>query len=292
MERANLHPLCAAGALSLKQNAIAVGDRIALRKGRVHEVSGAGADVFAAIAAAEQDQGVLWIGLYRDIASLCPTGLQAYLGIEGMIIVEAVSRGELLWAADQALRAEGGFCVILEMPDMLSLKESRRLQLAAEQGGGLGLILLRWGLPAALLLSAMSVSGLAHASGWSVGGIAPWLGTAGFVTMGALIGTRFSGISFVALRQCLWAGLAVTAVACLLAVIAALPVAAVLGLGQATVLAAYAPGGFETMVALGVVLGANPGFVAAAHVGRLIFLTGLIPIVLGRARQSKATPRG
>ncbi|NQY38790.1 MAG: hypothetical protein HRT80_01695 [Henriciella sp.] len=144
MGRTDLHPLCAAGTLSLKQNAIAVGNRVALRKGRIHEVAGAGADVFAAIAAAEQDQGILWIGLYRDIVSLCPTGLQAYLGIEELIIVEAVSRGELLWAADQALRAEGGFCVILEMPDVLSLKESRRLQLAAEQGGGAGAHLAAW----------------------------------------------------------------------------------------------------------------------------------------------------
>lgn len=146
MGQADLHSLCAAGTLSSVQNTLAVGNRIALRKGRIHEVAGAGADVFAAIAAAEQEQGILWIGLYRDIVSLCPTGLQAYLGIEDLIIVEAVSRGELLWAADQALRADGGFCVILEMPDMLSLKESRRLQLAAEQGGGLGLILLRGGI--------------------------------------------------------------------------------------------------------------------------------------------------
>ncbi|MEO0452089.1 MAG: hypothetical protein AAFZ74_17380 [Pseudomonadota bacterium] len=135
-----------AGALSFVQNVLAVGDRIALRKGRIHEVTGPGADLFAAIAAAEQDRNILWIGLHRDLSSLCPTGLEAYLNPEDLILVEAVSRGELLWAADQALRAEGGFCVILEMPDMLSLKESRRLQLAAEQGGGLGLILLRGGV--------------------------------------------------------------------------------------------------------------------------------------------------
>lgn len=145
MGRMDLHPLRAAGALSLAQTVLAVGGRVALRKGRIHEVMGPGADLFAAIAAAEQDRNGLWIGLHRDLTSLCPTGLQAYLKPEDLILVEAVSRGELLWAADQALRAEGGFCVILEMPDRLSLKESRRLQLAAEQGGGLGLILLRGG---------------------------------------------------------------------------------------------------------------------------------------------------
>ncbi|MEP1144266.1 MAG: hypothetical protein ABJH52_11155 [Henriciella sp.] len=146
MGRADFHSLRAAGSLSLAQNVLAVGECVALRKGRIHEVTGPAADMFAAIAAAEQGQSIFWIGLYRDLVGLCPTGLQAYLNVADLILVEAVSRGELLWAADQALRAEGSFCVILEMPDTLSLKESRRLQLAAEQGGGLGLILLRGGV--------------------------------------------------------------------------------------------------------------------------------------------------
>lgn len=120
-----------------------LGAGVRLRKGRMHEISGASADMFAVLAAATQDRPVLWIGLNRDIVTLCPAGLQAYLNVEDLILVEAVSRGELLWAADQALRASGGFCVILDMPDTLSLKESRRLQLAAEQGGGIGLLLLR-----------------------------------------------------------------------------------------------------------------------------------------------------
>ena len=145
MGQVGLHSLRAAGSLSLAQNVLAMGGHISLRKGRVHEVMGAGADLFAAVAAGEQGQSILWMGLHRDLASLCPTGLQAYLRVEDLILVEAVSRGELLWAADQALRAEGGFCVIVEMPDRLSLKESRRLQLAAEQGGGLGLVVLRGG---------------------------------------------------------------------------------------------------------------------------------------------------
>ncbi|MEM7328900.1 MAG: hypothetical protein AAF437_09190 [Pseudomonadota bacterium] len=146
MGQADLHALQAAGTLLPTQPVLAMGARVALRKGRIHEVIGAGADMFAILAAAEQAETVLWIGLYRDIATLCPTGLQAYLKVENLILIEAVSRGELLWAADQALRAEGGFCVILEMPDTVSLKESRRLQLAAEQGGGIGLLILRGGV--------------------------------------------------------------------------------------------------------------------------------------------------
>ena len=153
----------------------------------------------------------------------------------------------------------------------------------------LGLVLVRFSVPAALLISAMVISAGAHGGDWVQGGLHPLLGTASFVTIGALIGTRFSGLGWAALRVGLAAGLSVTALASAIAILGALPVAYALGLDPVTVLAAFAPGGFETMIALGAVLGANPGFVAAAHVARLICLTGLIPFMLGRARKLGAT---
>ena len=143
MMRADLRKLVATGTPKLAKHPIKLGGFVELKRGRIHEVTGTGADMFAVLAAAKQDNDVLWLGLGRDIRPLCPSGLEAYLDVERILLIEAVSRGELLWAADQALRAAGGFCIVLDMPGGLSLKESRRLQLAAEQGGGLGLILLR-----------------------------------------------------------------------------------------------------------------------------------------------------
>jgi uncharacterized membrane protein AbrB (regulator of aidB expression) len=37
------------------------------------------------------------------------------------------------------------------------------------------------------------------------------------------------------------------------------------------------------MVAMGAMIGANPGFVAACHVGRLLLLTVIMPVFLARA---------
>lgn len=152
----------------------------------------------------------------------------------------------------------------------------------------LGLLLIRLSVPAALLIAAMVISAGAHGVDWVQGGLHPALGTASFLTIGALIGTRFSGLGWAALRKGLFAGLAVTLLASAIAGLGAVPVAYALGLDPVTVLAAFAPGGFETMIALGAVLGANPGFVAAAHVARLMCLTGLIPFMLGRARRQTA----
>jgi uncharacterized membrane protein AbrB (regulator of aidB expression) len=50
----------------------------------------------------------------------------------------------------------------------------------------------------------------------------------------------------------------------------------------AHVLVAFAPGGLETMIAMGAVLGVVPGFVAACHIARLFVLTFLLPMLLAR----------
>ena len=146
MSMSDLHPLARAGGAAPSFGVTELGAAIGLRRGRVHEILGESADIFAILAAAQHGRDVVWIGLRRDIEPLCPTGIAAYADPARFILVEAVSRGEILWAADQALRAEGGFSVILDIADGgLSLRESRRLQLAAEQGGALGLALIRGG---------------------------------------------------------------------------------------------------------------------------------------------------
>ena len=50
----------------------------------------------------------------------------------------------------------------------------------------------------------------------------------------------------------------------------------------AHVLVAFAPGGLETMIAIGVVLGVIPGFVAACHIARLLVLSVYLPMMLAR----------
>ena len=48
------------------------------------------------------------------------------------------------------------------------------------------------------------------------------------------------------------------------------------GLPLLDVLVAFAPGGLETMLIVGAAAGANPSFIAAAHVARLIILAALL----------------
>ncbi len=59
--------------------------------------------------------------------------------LERTIVVHARTKADNLWALDQALRCPG-VAVVLAWSDRLDAKTFRRLQLAAEQAGGLGLL--------------------------------------------------------------------------------------------------------------------------------------------------------
>ena len=140
----------------------------------------------------------------------------------------------------------------------------------------------RWGVPAAFLLAGMTISGALHLGGWVRGDVPAAVGVPAFVAMGALIGSRFSGVTPALLARAAAAGAAMIAVSGGIAAAAALAVSVSLGLPIAQTLIAFAPGGLETMAALAVLMGADPAYVAAHHAGRLLLLTVAVPVIMRR----------
>jgi protein ImuA len=59
-----------------------------------------------------------------------------------IVLTEGSNRKDVLWAAEQVLRSKGAGLTVIQLAIGPDLIESRRLQLAAEQGGGLGLVLI------------------------------------------------------------------------------------------------------------------------------------------------------
>lgn len=145
----------------------------------------------------------------------------------------------------------------------------------------LGIGYHRMRLPAALLLGGMTVSGLLHATGAATGGLPPWATLSAFLVLGALIGTRFRGRRPADLADAALAGVLVTGVVLVISGLGALAMARLLDLSPALVFVAFAPGGLEAMVAMAVQLNLDPAFVAAHHVSRLLFLTVLVPVMMG-----------
>lgn len=148
-----------------------------------------------------------------------------------------------------------------------------------------GAVLKRFNVPAAILIGGLITSSIGHAVEYTPGILPVNIALPCFMIMGTLIGTRFSGITINQLKNALFAGLTTTFVSVLLAVAAAVPVSYYLMMQPEHVVVAFAPGGLETMIAMGAVLGANPSFVAACHVGRLLLLPILVPFLIGRSKK-------
>ena len=128
---------------SMRHGALTLGSAIHLAKGRVHEVRGGAADMFAILAASQMNGPVFWTGSKREIHTLSPIALQDFLDPARLTLIVGVSRTEILWATEQALRTCGSACVIAEPGRGPGLRESRRLQIAAEESGAIGIMLVQ-----------------------------------------------------------------------------------------------------------------------------------------------------
>ncbi|MCY0096300.1 AbrB family transcriptional regulator [Hoeflea ulvae] len=147
-----------------------------------------------------------------------------------------------------------------------------------------GYVLQRLNLPAAYLIGGMLVSVAAHVTGLVSGVMSYWLAAAAFVSLGGLIGSRFSGVTRRDLARAFSAGVVVTVLGVVLAAVFALLAHWITGMDLIAILIAFAPGGLETMAAMSVILGIDPTFVATHHVARLLMLTAIVPFFVLRGR--------
>lgn len=142
-----------------------------LARGAVHMVIGGAAGGFAALVAGRIDGAVLWCVDAAARAGLYGPGLAA-LGLDParLIVARCANRTDMLWAMEEGLRCPALAIVIGEPPGAVDLTASRRLQLAAEAGGGLGLVLgaARGGgsMPSNALESRWRIDSAPARAGW------------------------------------------------------------------------------------------------------------------------------
>ena len=105
------------------------------------EVAGSGAETLALVAAREAAaQGGVLVVMDRQEEFYPPAAAALGIDLERTLVVRAVRFEDEMWALDQALRCPG-VAAAWAAVERLDWRWFRRLQLAAEQGGGVGLLL-------------------------------------------------------------------------------------------------------------------------------------------------------
>lgn len=154
-----------------------------------------------------------------------------------------------------------------------------------------GLIFTRLRVPAGYALGAMAAAMAAKFSGLFDGIMPPFLLVITFVLVGALIGSRFAGITLDEFRKAAIGGLVATALTVAITTVVAFGAAAFVAMPYGQIWLGLSPGGLESMGALGIALGFDTAFIAAHHVARLLMLTVTIPLVTLLVRERPSLPK-
>src|SRR5262249_42011308 len=154
------------------------------------------------------------------------------------------------------------------------------------------LVAYRLRLPGGLLVGAMAVSGVLHATGLVQVNLPLPAQIVAFVVMGSIIGARFVGTDIWLLRRLTLVGLGALAVGAALMSAFAVAAALLLSLPVGDVVMAFAPGALEAMTTLAFALNLDPAYVGTHHIARLIFVSLVVPVVVQvmRRRAKVAAP--
>jgi uncharacterized protein len=207
--------------------------------------------------------------------------------LTSVLAVAADTRADLLKVTmAQCLRL---FMLVAFLPSVVSVTSAaiagpaRGVATAAELalvlagGGAFSYTLQRLGMAAPWIFGGMVFSALLHATSLVQGDPPAWMLHLGFALVGIYIATRFAQITRKLLLSTLAVSLGAFAVSLGVAIVFAwiASLAAQVPFGQALV--AFAPGGLEAMIILGVALGLDPIYVGLHHLVRFFGLGLLIP---------------
>lgn len=148
-------------------------------------------------------------------------------------------------------------------------------------GGGLalGIVFQRWRVAAHFLLGAMLVSIAMHLMGLARGGLPDAITTIAFVLLGCFIGGRMRGLTGDVVRRSLADALVSFLIGLAVSAAFAVAVTRLVGIGLDSALLAFAPGGFEAMIVLALLMNVDALYVGAHHIVRFLAIGFLLPVL-------------
>lgn len=161
----------------------------------------------------------------------------------------------------------------------LAIIPLEKLVLLAATCALVGWVFIRLKIPAGMVLGAMAAATAAKLGGIFTEALPTELVIVTFVLTGALIGSRFVGISWAEFKVAAAGGVIATAMMIVIVTAMAYGVAQLVDIPMGQIWLALSPGSLEGVGALGIAMGFDTAFIAAHHVIRLLLLSFAIPAV-------------
>jgi len=147
-------------------------------------------------------------------------------------------------------------------------------------GFGAGLVMMRIGGPAPMLVGPMFVSTAAHISGLIPGRMPMEIVDGAILVIGCLAGSRFTRLTWAELATYGKAAALIITIAVGCTIATSFITAMATDIPFLASLVAFSPGGLEAMIAMGTAVGADPAYVASHHLYRLFLLTAMIAFLI------------
>ncbi len=139
---------------------------------------------------------------------------------------------------------------------------------------------LKW--PSAWFLGPMAASALLHGSGLLALSFPRPMVMVASAALGAIVGTRFSGVKPTELLRFLPTVLAALLAMSVIALGAGWGAGVISGVGPTAGVLAFAPGSMDVMIAISLAVGASPAYVTAHQTARLLVLLAALPVFARR----------
>ncbi|KAF0228355.1 MAG: hypothetical protein FD175_2136 [Beijerinckiaceae bacterium] len=139
------------------------------------------------------------------------------------------------------------------------------------------LLFQRMGVLAPFLLGGVAAAGLLHITGAVAGNPPQLLANIAMLLVGVYAGSRFSGLKWAVIRSLILPGVSLFVITTGVAALGGFAAAWLVGIPVAEALVAYAPGGLEAMVMLGLAMGLDPLYVTSHHVARFVMIAAALP---------------
>ena len=157
--------------------------------------------------------------------------------------------------------AAGGFAVMMVLSTIVAL------------------LFHRWRVMAPFLFGGMAAAAALHLSGQITGSPPMEVSSLAMLLVGTVAGSRFSGLTFGIVRSLFMPAFVLFLATSIIAAVGGLFAAWLIGIPALAGLVAYAPGGLEAMVMLGIAMGLDPLYITSHHVARFVLVSLAVPVM-------------